>query len=284
MPGRTLRSPSWPTAPPVLPTWSRCHCPIRCPKPTSRVRSRPSTWVMSRRTATVPRWARMRSRDSRALALAITWPTPRRDGGRARDHHRVRQGASAVRRAHRFVPGGAAPARRSAGAGRGLAQRGAARGVGRRRAAVRDALEAGVGRQGVLRQRRRAPSARPRSRCTAGSATRGSASCTCTCAGRCCRRSCSATRDTTCARSRTTPGDEREPAMDFDDSPAGGRVPGALPRLAGRQQPGPAGLVDRRRVLGEAGRVALRAVRRRVLRIDLAQGLRRAGAADRSTR
>ena len=39
----------------------------------------------------------------------------------------------------------------------------------------------------------RAPCARPRSRCTAASATRGSASCTCTCAARCCRPSGSVT-------------------------------------------------------------------------------------------
>ena len=45
----------------------------------------------------------------------------------------------------------------------------------------------------------RAPSARPRCRCTAGSATRGSASCTCTCGARCSRRSGSATTATSSA-------------------------------------------------------------------------------------
>ena len=44
----------------------------------------------------------------------------------------------------------------------------------------------------------RAPCARPRCKYTAGSVTRGSASCTCTCAARCCRRNGSVTTATNC--------------------------------------------------------------------------------------
>ena len=61
-----------------------------------------------------------------------------------------------------------------------------------------DALEAGSVAKAYCAREPPAPCARPRSRCTAGSATRGSASCTCTCAECCCRARCSATRATTC--------------------------------------------------------------------------------------
>ena len=94
-----------------------------------------------------------------------------------------------------------------------------------------EALRRRRGRQGVLRPRRRAPCARPRSRCTAESATRGSASCTCTCAGRCCRARCSATRATTCGR---WPAVEWETTVDFGDSPEEAAFRAAHPRLAGR--------------------------------------------------
>src|SRR5438270_1013001 len=57
-----------------------------------------------------------------------------------------------------------------------------------------------------------APRARRRSRCTAASATRGSASPTCTCAARCCRATCSA------ASARTSIACWSD--MDFADSPA----------------------------------------------------------------
>ena len=63
-----------------------------------------------------------------------------------------------------------------------------------------EALEAGVGRRRPTAPAPRGPCVRPRSRCTAGSATPGSASCTCTFAARCCRARCSATRATTCVR------------------------------------------------------------------------------------
>src|SRR5438270_13577951 len=64
---------------------------------------------------------------------------------------------------------------------------------------------------------RPAPSARRRSKCTAASATPGSASPTCTCGARCCRSVCSAVSARASTRSSRTTGSEA--AMDFGDSP-----------------------------------------------------------------
>ncbi len=99
-----------------------------------------------------------------------------------------------VRRGHRLVPGGAAPAGRRLRGHGGIAQRRAPRRLGRRRPAAR--------RRAGRRPRwprptapgRPARCARPPSRCTAASATPGSAWPTSTCAGRCCRATCSAAR------------------------------------------------------------------------------------------
>ena len=125
----------------------------------------------------------------------------RRDAGRARRHGRVRGGAPAVRRAGRFVPGGAAPARRGALPDGGLAQRRAARVVGGRQpcARRRAARQAASPRRTARVPRARC--ARPRFRCTAASATRGSAWRTSTCGARCSRRSGSATTTSSCGHS-----------------------------------------------------------------------------------
>ena len=124
----------------------------------------------------------------------------------------------------------------------------------------------------------RAPCARPRCRCTAASATRGSASSTCTCAGRCSRRSGSATTATQLRDAGSASGWGRP--MDFRDSPAEAEFRARLRAWLAEQQPRPADVVDRRRVLGPPGRVAHRALRRRVLRAELAGALRRPRSAD----
>ena len=80
-----------------------------------------------------------------------------------------------------------------------------------------EALRRRRGGQGVLRTRRPHGVRDRRSRCTGASATPGSASCTCTCAGRCCRARCWATRATTCAALGAV--SEWETNVDFDDSP-----------------------------------------------------------------
>ena len=144
-----------------------------------------------------------------------------------------------------------------------------------------EALEAGVGGQGVLRRAPPAPCARPPSRCTAGSATPGSASCTCTCAARCCRARCSATRATTCVRWHAV---DWETTVDFDDSPEEAAFRARIRAWLADNNPGSARVVDRRRVLGPAGRVALRAVRRRVLRAHVAEAHTAATSCRRSTR
>ena len=82
------------------------------------------------------------------------------------------------------------------------------------------------------------------------------------------------------ARVLAAPRDRRRP-MDFGDSPDGGRVPAAAARVAARQQPRPAGVVDRRRLLGRPGRVAPGALRRRLLRHVVADRDRRPGPAER---
>ena len=91
----------------------------------------------------------------------------------------------------------------------GFDQRRAVRGVGGRRARGGRGRSKRRGRRRPTAPVRPARCARPRSRCTAASATPGSASCTCTCAARCSPARCSATRATTCARSRSTTRDER---------------------------------------------------------------------------
>ena len=105
------------------------------------------------------------------------------------------------------------------------------RGLGGRRA------RAGRGPRAPPRWPRRTPPAaparcaRPRSRCTAASATRGSAWPTCSCAGRCCRPSSSVAtaRSSPCSRNN-----DGEPAMDFRDSPDEAEFRAADPRLARR--------------------------------------------------
>ncbi len=100
----------------------------------------------------------------------------------------------------------------------------------------------------------RARCARPRSRCTAASATPGSASPTSTCAARCCRAD-------------VLGGVGREPGQRvLDHHGIGGRRWTSVTRRheaafrlrlrawLGRQQPGPARVLDRRRVLGRPGR------------------------------
>ena len=100
-----------------------------------------------------------------------------------------------------------------------------------------------------------APCVRPPSRCTAGSATPGSASCTCTSAARCCRARCSATRAITCVRWHAV---DWSTAVDFDDSAEEAAFRARIRAWMADAQPRPARVVDRRRVLGPAGGMALR--------------------------
>ena len=157
---------------------------------------------------------------------------PGRDhGGHVRDDAHVCAGARAVRRRHRFIPGGPAPPGGGAGAGRGRGQRRAVRGVGGRRVGARGRVGRGRDGEGLLRPGGARRCARPRSRCTVGSATPGSASCTCTSAERCCRARCSATRAITCGGWHAV---DWGTTVDFDDSPEEAGVPAAHPRVAGR--------------------------------------------------
>ncbi len=130
---------------------------------------------------------------------------PRRHHARGRGpRRRLRQGAPAVRQGDRLVPGRPAPAGRRLRRHGGGAQRRPPRRLGGRRPA---------GRRGRRRRRRwprpTAPGpparcARPPSRCTAASATPGSAWPTCTCGGRCCRATSSGAPGPTWPASSTT--------------------------------------------------------------------------------
>ena len=139
------------------------------------------------------------------------------------------------------------------------------------------------GRQGVLRPGRPHACARPPSRCTAASATPGSAWPTCTCGGRCCRATSSAAPAPTSARVLDAPRHDRRRTMDFGDSPDEAAFRARLRDVAGRQQPRPAGVVDLRRLLGRAGGVAPVALRRRVLRPVVARPTSAARACRAST-
>ena len=105
----------------------------------------------------------------------------------------LRHAAPPVRRGHRLVPGRAAPAgRRLRAAMEGSRSVALPRGLGGRRAGRRRRAGGGVGGQGLLRPGGPHRCARRPSRCTAASATRGSAWPTSTCGGPCCRATCSA--------------------------------------------------------------------------------------------
>ena len=301
-PGRSRRRRSTPsTAATTTPTRPTCSCPTapatasrevrvdgragRATAPISRVRcgrSRPAPPVHAIAGQRAAPHRRRPRRVDRARPRAHERRPRRRHARRARRHGRVRGRAPAVRRPGRFVPGRAAPARRGALPDGGLAQRRAARVVGGRQPRARRRAS----RPGASPRRTapapRAPCARPRCRCTAASATRGSASCTCTCGARCSRRSGSATTASSCARCS-------------DERLGGGRwtfvtrrpkrsSAARLRAWLAEQQPRPAGVVDRRRVLGAPGRVAHRALRRRLLRAELAGALRRPRPADRVRR
>ena len=129
---------------------------------------------------------------------------------------------------------------------------------------------------------RPARSARPRSRCTAASATPGSASPTSSCGGRCSRADVLGGVGASLARVLAAPRDRRS-TMDFGDSPEEAEFRLRLRDWLRGQQPGPAGVVDGRRVLGRAGRLAPVALRRRLLRPVVADGDRRARPARAST-
>ena len=210
-----------------------------------------------------------------ALGLALTSADLVGDHARrARRDRRVRRRTPPVRRAHRLLPGRAAPPRRSALSHGGIAQRRAARVVGRRQPRARRRARRGRVAKAYC-ARARAPCARPPSRCTAGSATPGSASPTCTCAGRCSRRSGSATTAHAAAATLAARSAGGEP-MDFRDSPAEAEFRAPPSRLARRQQPR---ACRRRRPTTSTGRArpsGTRALRRRLLRAELADALRRA--------
>ena len=157
--GRRARSPSPPIsagspAAPASPSMPRA-APSRSPlgrstaTPWSRRRSRHRTNAPA--SISPGRCARLDAAPTAADGLGTLSPDdlarvggPRRDahrgrprrgdGGRARAGHRLRQGAPPVRRADRFVPGRAAPARRGQDADRGRAERDVVRRVGGRRA------------------------------------------------------------------------------------------------------------------------------------------------------
>ena len=73
-------------------------------------------------------------------------------------------------------------------------------------------------------------------------------------------------------------------AVDFRDSPAEAEFRARFRAWLAREQSRPADVVDRRRVLGPPGRMAHRALRRRLLRAELAGALRRSRPADRVRR
>ena len=127
-----------------------------------------------------------------------------------------------------------------------------------------DALAAARAGQGVLRPGRPHRCARPPSRSTAASATPGSASPTCTSAGRCCRPTSSAASAPTSTGCSPTTGSEAP--MDFGDSPDEAAFRARLRDVAARQQPGPAARRRPPTTTGRPGRLAPGALRRRLLR------------------
>ena len=98
----------------------------------------------------------------------------------------LRRRPAPVRGAGRLVPGRPAPAGRRLRGHRGVPQRRPPRRLGGGRPAGRGGAGGRRGGQGLLRPGRPERCARPPSRCTAASATPGSAWPTSTCAGRCC--------------------------------------------------------------------------------------------------
>ncbi len=146
----------------------------------------------------------------------------------------------------------------------------------------RAAVAAAAMRQG-LRAGRPGPSARRPSRSTAASATRGSASPTCSCGGRCCRPTLfggvGACLDPG-ARCNGIGG-----AWTSVTAPDEAAFRPRLPRVAAGQQPGAAGIVDRRRLLGgPAGAGTRRLFDAGFFGHVVAHRHRRPGAARRCTR
>ena len=203
-----------------------------------------------------------------------------RCGGAGR---RLRRRAPAVRRGHRLLPGRPAPAGRRLRLTEGSRERHPACGLGRRRAPAGRGAGRGGGGQGLLRPGRprgvrdRDPGARRHRQHLGVPGPRLPP------ARACCRATCLGDVGPSLARVLDAPRDRRA-AMDFGDSPAEAEFRLRLRELAGGQQPGPAGLVDRRRVLGGHGGVAPVALRRRLLRHVVAHGHRRARPADRVSR
>ena len=217
-----------------------------------------------------------------ALGLALDERrSRRRHARRARRHGRLRRRAPAVRRPDRFVPGRAAPARRSALPDGGFAQRLVARVVGGRQSPARRGARGRPRRQGVLRPRRAhrvrdggAGARRDRQHVGVHRARVPAPRAAVVAVVR--RRRRAAPR----AAARTPGGD----TMDFRDSPAEAEFRARLRAWLAENDTAPADVVDRRRVLGPPGRVAHRAVRRRLLRPELAGAFRRARAAHRVRR
>ena len=144
-------------------------------------------------TGSAARSAPTTSRRWQSLGLAADLRRPRRrHARRAGADHRLRPDAAAVRRAHRFVPGGAAPAgRRASSPWRARA----ASPCTRRGRSTRCRPPTRSPRRRRPRPTAPAPPARCARRpfrCTAASATPGSAWPTSSCAGPCSRATCSA--------------------------------------------------------------------------------------------
>ncbi len=153
----------------------------------------------------------------RSLGLAVGVRRSRRHHARgARAGVRLRARTPAVRGRHRLVPGRPAPPGGRVRRHRGIAQHCTARGMGGRRPAGLRGLGRGLGGQGLLRRGRPARSARPPFRCTAASATPGTASPMSSCGGPSCPPRCSAVSGTTWPA--CWPPTASRSAMDFADS------------------------------------------------------------------
>ena len=248
---------------------------------------------LTRPTATLAH-AGGRHRGRRAVPIApsrrrgdVAQPRSRRDecGPRRRDARRadadvrLRPRPPPVRRGHRILSGGPAPAGRRLRRHGGLPEHRAPRRLGGRRAAGPRRAGRGVGRQGLLRpggalgvrdghsgaRWHRQHLGLPGPRLPAPGAAVG-------------RRA--RWRGAQPRPGARRPRHRRRP-MDFADSPEELAFRLRLREWLGRNNPGLPAVVDGRRVLGRAGRLAPDALRRRLLRLVLADRGRRARPAQR---
>ena len=232
-------------------------------------RSRPAAAVGRSPDARRSRSTTTRDAMDRARARAHVRRPRRRDARRGRARHRLRGRASSVRRGGRLVPGGAAPARRRARRRPRVAR--ASRST-RRGPSTRSRRPT---RSRPARSPRPTAPAPPASVCETAIQVHGGIGNTWECLAHVYLRRALLSIDvlggvgpSLTARARAPR--DRGRAMDFADAPDEAEFRERLRAWLDDEQPGPAGVVDRRRLLARPGRVAPVALRRRVLRAVVA--------------